>query len=117
MTGLSTIDLTDEATFQRMVVEVARIHGWRVAHFGKARTVRGRTITPTMYDAAGFPDLVLAHPEGAVMFRELKTDKGRLSPEQTEWLALLFRADADVGTWRPKDWTQIVAQLRRKASA
>jgi VRR-NUC domain len=50
---------------------------------------------------AGFPDLVFAGRW--VMFRELKTEKGKLSEAQKEWLHALGLAGADVGVWRPTD--------------
>jgi hypothetical protein len=38
--------------------------------------------------SVGIPDLILFHPSGAVLFLELKTTTGRLSPEQKEWKEL-----------------------------
>jgi hypothetical protein len=35
----------------------------------------------------GITDLILFHPSGAVLFLELKTTKGKLSPSQKEWNA------------------------------
>lgn len=49
--------------------------------------------------APGFPDWVICGPRG-VIFRELKTDKGRLSPAQKEWIAMLTTAGQDAGVWR-----------------
>jgi len=51
----------------------------------------------------GFPDLVLVGPRG-VLWRELKSSRGRLSPAQREWLDMLHRAGSDVDVWRPDDW-------------
>lgn len=56
------------------------------------------------HSAAGFPDLVLAHKlSGALLVAELKTDRGRVSPAQDEWLRALAHR-AVVFVWRPKDW-------------
>lgn len=38
-----------------------------------------------------------------VAFRELKTERGRLSSEQLDVIARLEAAGADVGVWRPSD--------------
>lgn len=51
---------------------------------------------------AGFPDWVFAGPRG-VLFRELKTARGRLSIAQVMWRRVLRQAGADVDVWRPED--------------
>ena len=51
----------------------------------------------------GFPDLCIVGSHG-VIFRELKTDRGRLTPDQRDWLDRLAEAGADVAVWRPADW-------------
>jgi hypothetical protein len=93
-----------ENEFQKQVIELAQHFRWRVAHFRPARViVRGVETwrTPCEGDAAGFPDLVLAK-YGQVYFRELKTQKGKVTPEQQAWL------DATGGkVWRPSDWPEI----------
>ncbi|HUX72257.1 MAG TPA: VRR-NUC domain-containing protein [Cellulomonadaceae bacterium] len=50
----------------------------------------------------GFPDLVIVGPDG-VLYRELKTQKGRVRPEQTAWITDLIRAGQNAGLWRPTD--------------
>jgi hypothetical protein len=67
-------------------------------------------------DGEGFPDLVLVgrkpwYPRPRVLYRELKTDEGDLSPDQKVWYALLKAARQDVAIWRPKGWELIVATL------
>jgi hypothetical protein len=51
----------------------------------------------------GFPDLVITG-RGGVLFRELKSAYGRLTPEQRRWGSTLARAGSDWSTWRPVDW-------------
>lgn len=48
----------------------------------------------------GFPDLVIVGRRG-VLIRELKTERGKVTPAQTVWLIALEDAGADVGVWRP----------------
>ena len=48
----------NEAEFQRMVIDMAHLFGWRVAHFRKVQT-HGRWMTAVAADGKGFPDLVL----------------------------------------------------------
>lgn len=63
--------------------------------------------------AAGWPDEALIGPRG-VIFRELKTAKGRVRPEQATVLDRMGAAGLDVGLWRPGDVLSgaIVAQIR-----
>ena len=51
----------------------------------------------------GFPDLVIVGPRG-VLYRELKTDAGRMRPEQTDWIERLSEASQDADVWRIRDW-------------
>ena len=50
----------------------------------------------------GWPDWSIRGPRG-VLFRELKSQRGRVEPEQREWLDALAAAGADVDVWRPED--------------
>ena len=100
-----------ESEFQGAVIDLAHLSGWRVAHFRAARTAHGWR-TPTSADAAGFPDLVLVHAERRqVLYRELKSERGRLTFEQAEWRRTLTAAGQDWALWRPSDWSSIVARL------
>lgn len=53
---------------------------------------------------AGFPDLVIVGA-GGVLFRELKSQTGKATPDQTKWLDRLREAGADAALWRPTDLT------------
>ena len=48
----------------------------------------------------GWPDWTIRGPRG-VLFRELKSQRGRVEPEQREWLDALAADGADVDVWRP----------------
>jgi hypothetical protein len=89
-----------EKSFQASVVQLARLLGWRV-HY-----VRNSIGSPQ-----GWPDLVLCR-DGVLLFRELKTAKGRVASEQSEWGDLLARCGLDSAVWRPSDWTRIEATPR-----
>jgi len=94
--------VVSEDAFQRAVIDLAHLHGWTVAHFRAARVRRGgRDIyeTPVGADGKGFPDLVLAKKGRMTIFAELKSDKGRVTPEQQRWIDLLGGE-----VWRPGDW-------------
>jgi hypothetical protein len=99
-----------EADWQSRVIDAARAHGWRVAHFRPARRQSGGYSTPMTGDC-GFPDLVLGRG-GRVLCAELKTDVGRLGPGQEDWLLAL----GDHGRlWRPVDWPDVLTELSEPA--
>lgn len=108
-----------EAAFQQQVLNLATYYGWRSYHTHDSRRSK-----------AGFPDLVLVRgPE--LIFAELKTDKGRVRPEQQEWITALqevsehadcarfIASDAggqvrvDVYLWRPRDFDELHERLAR----
>lgn len=99
------IDLSDplsrmsERQLQDLVVQTAKYLGYLVYHTYDSRR-----------SAPGFPDLVLAHPAGGLLWRELKAEKGRLTPEQEQWLATLSASGQDAGVWRPADWASGLIQ-------
>ena len=94
-----------EAEWQQQVIELATLSGWIVYHTHDSR-----------HSAAGFPDLVLARP-GELLMRELKTDIGKVRPEQQAWLDALQAAGADVDVWRPRDTAAVIERLRRRRNA
>lgn len=82
-----------ESTLQARVIAHARTLGWLVYHTHDSRRSQ-----------PGFPDLVLVHEkQERVLYRELKTQRGRVRPEQTAWLRALTRAGQDAAVWRPTD--------------
>ena len=102
-----------ERDFQRAVIDLARLTGWRVHHTRPALTQRGRWLTPIQGDA-GFPDLVLVRA-GRVIFAELKRVGGKPTPAQRGWLeALQACAGVEVYLWTPNDWDAIIDALQRR---
>lgn len=92
-----------EVQFLRAVSSMAQLAGWKTYHTHDSR-----------HSGAGFPDLVLVRG-GALLFAELKTQGGRLTVPQKEWLALLA-AVPGVGAvcWRPDHWPEIEARILRR---
>jgi hypothetical protein len=72
------------------IIEAARLSGWRTHH---QRSTRNGT--PISGDP-GFPDFVLVHPRGHVLFVEVKSDRhgARLTLDQERWGDALIRAGA-----------------------
>ena len=95
-----------ERDLQAAIVELARTIGWMVYH-----PYDSRRSTP------GYPDLTMVHPRtGAILFAELKTETGKVTDEQDQWLrALAVRGLAFV--WRPEHLTDgsIARALQRYA--
>lgn len=99
-------DLSEE-DLQTRILQAATLYGWRAAHFRPARTAKGWR-TPMSGDP-GFPDLVLARA-GVLIVPELKSRRGRTSPDQDLWLEAL---GDHARLWRPADWPAIQNELRR----
>lgn len=89
-----------EAQFQSQVLALIRAMGLAAYHTHDSRR-----------SEPGFPDLVIVGMNG-VLYRELKTAKGRVSPDQKYWIYALNAAGEDAGIWRPSDWpTRIQSEL------
>lgn len=102
-----------ESEFQSVVIDLARMFRWRVAHFRPAKTKYG-WVTPVQADGKGWPDLCLVRER--IVFAELKSDAGKLAPEQREWAQALADAGCESYVWRPADLEQVAAVLRRRAA-
>ena len=104
--------IVNEKALQQQVVDLARMRGWLVAHFRPALDQHGRWRTPLQGDT-GFPDLVLVRSP-RVIFAELKSDRGRATPAQREWLDRLSQCDIapETGVWRPRDFDELAERLR-----
>lgn len=97
-----------ERKFQDVVLEAARAAGFTLVY----HTHDSRRSQP------GFPDLVLVSPRaGRVLFRELKSTKGRVSPAQQKWGDGLIAAGADFAFWYPEDWASGRIQKELKGEA
>lgn len=98
-----------EKEFEGQVKELALRFGWRYYHTWRS-----------IHSPAGFPDCVLVRPPRLV-FAELKSEVGEVSPAQEEWLADLREIEfawdnpdspVEVYLWRPSDFEQIAEVLR-----
>ena len=99
-----------ERQFQDKVIAMAIMYGWKAHHVRPGMTGNGRWMTHVQ-GHIGFPDLVLAHQERGLIFAELKADRGRISPEQSDWLQRLTATGAEAYVWRPRDFHFIVQRL------
>jgi len=79
------LQVTEKELLQQ-VRELASLCGWLVYH---------------TYDSS------------KVIFAELKSEKGRVRPQQRMWLDALEKVrKAEACLWRPSDWSKIVEVLR-----
>ena len=105
-----TLTMT-ERELAKNVVHAAKTLGWRVYWTWNS-----------LHSPRGWPDLVLlrgidrgdpdldwlwdlrGYPKTAIIFAELKREKGKLTPDQEETLELLRGIDRPVYVWRPSNW-------------
>jgi hypothetical protein len=90
-----------EKQFMAQVIRLARLRGWLLYHpFDSRRS------------AAGYPDLTLVRGQ-RLIFAELKSEDGRLTPAQAAWLAALRAVPGvEVHIWHPAVWGTVEAVLR-----
>lgn len=95
----ATLSMT-EVAWQRMVCDPAELRGWRWHHQHYSKR-----------SPAGWPDLVLVRGPRLVA-AELKSERGRVHPEQRVWLdALAAVPGVETYLWRPSAWAQVQAVL------
>jgi hypothetical protein len=97
---------------QRTIVDMARLLGWKVAHFRSAQTATGWR-TPVAADAKGWPDLCLVRDR--IVWLETKGASEKLTDEQGEWIAAINNAGGTALVVRPKDLPEIERALKRRA--
>jgi hypothetical protein len=105
---LSSHKPVTESQFQQQVIDLAKLHGYRLIY----HTHNSRRSAP------GFPDLVMINElHGRALFRELKTDVGRMAIAQLDWMTGMTRAGLNAGVWRPLDLRsgRIIKELRGEA--
>lgn len=89
-----------EAGLREQIRDLCKLFGWKMYFTWRS-----------IHSPAGFPDLVLANPEQKrVVYAELKREKGKVTPEQEEWLNTLEACGQEVWLWRPSD-IEFIAQF------
>jgi len=96
----ATLPATTETQLREQVRGLCKVFGWKF-HFTWL----------AIHSPKGFPDLVLRRPP-RLIFAELKTEKGKLTPSQEEWQADLKACGQEVYIWRPSDFEKIAEILR-----
>lgn len=102
-----------ESAFQKTVIEMAQLHGWKVAHFRPARTKDGGWLTPVAANGKGFPDLMCIRQRTRQRFAaECKIPPNKPTPEQDEWLDAMEICGIPAYVWTPGDWIEIERVLK-----
>jgi hypothetical protein len=97
----------NEKAFLKQVVALAKYLGWRHYH-----TFISKGSDP------GFPDLVLVRQGFPVIFAELKSERGKLTESQGEWITLLSQNRLHQAfVWRPSDWDEIKVVLMERGQS
>ena len=104
--GQGFVELATERELQDTVVEMAERLGWETWHDNDSRR-----------NKPGFPDLLLVHPERGAIWFELKSQAGRVRPEQRYWLDLLTAAGQRAMVVRPRDLDAVERLLRGETTA
>ena len=91
-----------EKQFEGQVSYLAKMFGWRYYHPFLSK-----------WSERGWPDVVLLR-DGRLILAELKSERGKLTPDQARWLWELRRVPGlEVRIWRPRHLeTRIVEALR-----
>ena len=98
---IKMVEAINEREFQQQVIDLAHIFHWRVYHTWMS-----------IHSAGGFPDLTLARGN-RLIFAEIKSEKGRLTLAQAEWLEILkATGKCEVYVWMPSDWPEITEILK-----
>lgn len=97
-----------EARFTSQVIALLHLYGWLVYHPLPA-VHRGRYVTAMQGDK-GWPDIAAAHPVHGFLVAELKTDTGKVTAEQKQWMHALLSAGVEAYVWRPDDLEFIAAR-------
>jgi len=92
-------DYLTEKDFRQQVIDLAHYLGY-MAYFSWT----------SIHSPAGFPDLILVR-DNVIMAVELKTEKGKTTLAQEEWLSALSKAGVRTYIWKPSDWDNIVRCL------
>lgn len=102
-----------ERELQNALVQLCRGLGWPHFYVRCVAQKQGAKLNAAFVGPAGFPDLVLLDPHRKrLMFVELKTETGRLRPEQVAWLELLSEVkETSCFLVRPDDVSEFLSAI------
>jgi len=93
-----------ERDLREQVRDLCKLFGWKMSFSWTS-----------IHSPKGFPDLVLAcQVRQRVIYAELKTEKGKVTEYQREWLDELTACGQEVYLWKPDDIEEIARILRSR---
>ena len=116
-----------EADWQRTLIDLLKLYGYRVCEFRKARVKKdGQDVyrTPFGAEGKGMTDLIAVREEyvsrsltlpsrrGRIIFIEDKSETGKLSPDQILWKEAIEAAGGEYYLARPSDYDRLTKELR-----
>lgn len=107
--GAASLRALRERDFQDALIIYAEQCGWKQWHVDitatRQKNGKYRGTAPP-----GWPDLFMCRDTVAIA-AELKSQGGRVEPEQTAWLRALEKAGIETYVWRPSDAEEIYRVL------
>jgi hypothetical protein len=96
----ATVLSIPERDFRQQVIDLLRVYHWRFYFTWNS-----------IHSPPGFPDIVAVRGS-RLIFAELKSETGKVRPEQETWLADLKLTGNETYLWRPSDFDTIEEVLR-----
>lgn len=93
-----------ERDFQGLVMATALYNNWTAFHVYDSRR-----------SFPGWPDVTLCRPP-ELIFAELKSETGRVTPAQQKWIDDLKACGCEAYVWRPSMKAEVIARLERRTS-
>jgi Holliday junction resolvase len=103
---------TLEAEWMVTIGDALDLTGWAWIHHRPARRKGGKWTTPTQGNSSkGFPDIVAVRSP-RVLWIEVKTNTGRTTPEQKQWVESLRSSGQEAHVLHfPRDWHRFDALI------
>lgn len=92
-----------EKQWLQQIVDLAKLMGWRTYH--PWLSIRS---------THGFPDLTLVRER--LILVELKSETGKLSRDQQDWIAALKQAGVETYVWKPSDFDEAFQILSKRSA-
>jgi Holliday junction resolvase len=95
MVKVKALKVTEKA-FQQTVLKTLKVAGYHTYHTWNS-----------MHSTKGFPDIIAINPKRKLIRAiEIKTDTGKLTEEQNEWLALFRLVGVQAEVLRPSKFDE-----------
>lgn len=114
--SIPAVPIQSEAELQKEIVSFLQEQGYKVLVTGKARLKRNGKdtyVTPYQADGKGFCDIAAFNPraKNKLLALELKSNEGKLTVEQHEWLSVLKECGFYASVITPSNWKRICNEL------